>query len=292
MSPTRAGKQVSEVLVTTIGVGVAQMVARPGELEGNLATAEMLLREMVGQGAQIVVLPELFATSYDIEQAAAMVRHEVELVLPRLTSLAATLGLTIATTVLAGDGRDGTLCNLAVVIDRRGVIATAGKQMLWAGESAIFAPDHGPRALVRSSGAAIGVAVCYEAGFPELTRELAVRGADIISVPAAFGASRRYAWDLLTRSRAVENGCFVLAAGLADPEDASVPRFSGHSRIVDPRGQILAELADGEGVLTARIDLSDIASARTEIPYLAALSARQTKADSPAALTHPITTGK
>nr|KOY49101.1 hypothetical protein ISGA_12405 [Gordonia sp. NB41Y] len=146
VSPTRARKQVSEVLVTTIGVGVAQMVARPGELEGNLATAEMLLQEMAGQGAQIVVLPELFATSYDIEQAAAMVRREMELVLPRLTSLAATLGLTIATTVLAGDGRDGTLCNLAVVIDRRGVIATAGKQMLWAGESTIFAPDHGPRA--------------------------------------------------------------------------------------------------------------------------------------------------
>src|SRR5690606_13289711 len=98
------------------------------------------------------------------------------------------------------------------------------------------------------------------------------RGADIIAIPAAFGRRRLYAWELLTRSRALENGCFVAAAGLTGPNNAG-GSFAAHSRIVSPTGDVLAGLARGEGVAMAALDLGDIERSRTEIPYLTHLIA-------------------
>jgi predicted amidohydrolase len=97
-----------------------------------------------------------------------------------------------------------------------------------------------------------GVAVCYELGFPEIARVLALRGARLLLAPAAFGAARAHIWRAATASRALENGCYLAAADTAGPGQRG--DYLGASRIVDPRGTVIAEAGDGDEVLTADLD--------------------------------------
>jgi predicted amidohydrolase len=114
----------------------------------------------------------------------------------------------------------------------------------------------------------MGLTVCYDLRFPELYRGLAARGADILFVPSAFTAYTGAAhWEALLRARAIENQTYVIAP---DQFGKSAKSFEthGHSMIVDPWGQILAELPDGAGVITAEIDLAFLAKVRSELPSL------------------------
>jgi len=115
----------------------------------------------------------------------------------------------------------------------------------------------------------LGLTICYDLRFPELYRALALRGAAVLCVPAAFTAHTGAAhWDVLVRARAVENTCFVLAP---DQVGEHLPGRSchGQSCIVDPWGAVLARVDDGVGVCVADIDLARLAEVRTQVPSLA-----------------------
>ena len=115
---------------------------------------------------------------------------------------------------------------------------------------------------------ALGLSVCYDLRFPELYRQLADHGAQVIFAPSAFTAfTGRAHWETLVRARAIENQAYVIAA---DQFGKSAKSFEchGHSMIVDPWGTILAELADGPGVIMAEIDLDRLANVRAELPAL------------------------
>jgi predicted amidohydrolase len=110
--------------------------------------------------------------------------------------------------------------------------------------------------------------VCYDLRFPELYRALADQAAEIVFVPSAFTAYTGAAhWEALLRARAIENQVYVIAP---DQFGKSAKSFEthGHSMIVDPWGRIVAELADGPGVITAEIDLNYLAQVRAELPAL------------------------
>jgi predicted amidohydrolase len=114
----------------------------------------------------------------------------------------------------------------------------------------------------------LGLTVCYDLRFPELYRILAVRGARLLTIPSAFTApTGRAHWAVLVRARAIENQAFVLAPnqfGQAPPHYDSY----GHSMIVDPWGTVLAEAPDGEGFVTAELDLAGQDRVRAELPSL------------------------
>lgn len=115
--------------------------------------------------------------------------------------------------------------------------------------------------------ATIGLQICYEIGFPEPARVLTQAGAEIIVYTSAFGKARSYAWDIASRSRALENGVYVLACNRIGAEEDAV--FGGLSRVVAPNGDIVAGTsADAECVISAVIDLDAIAEQRRAIPYL------------------------
>ncbi|MCP4007220.1 MAG: carbon-nitrogen hydrolase family protein [bacterium] len=117
--------------------------------------------------------------------------------------------------------------------------------------------------------AAIGLTVCYDLRFPELYRELVARGAQILLVPSAFTVpTGRDHWEILLRARAIENQCFVLAAGQYG-EHNSTRRSYGRSMIIDPWGVVLATVPDGEGFATARLDFEAQAEVRRRLPALA-----------------------
>ncbi|WP_327235534.1 carbon-nitrogen family hydrolase [Streptomyces sp. NBC_01317] len=112
----------------------------------------------------------------------------------------------------------------------------------------------------------IGLATCYDLRFPELFRGLVDAGAQVLVVPAGWPARRRAHWSLLARARAVENQSYVLACGTAGTH-AGVEQ-AGHSVVVDPWGEVLAEAGDGEEVLTVDLDLARVAVTREEFPAL------------------------
>lgn len=247
-------------------VGVVQMRAVPGQPEQNLATAGAHVARLAGQGARVIVLPELFASGYDLDMDLPAASDADGSHTNTLIAWARKYGLVLATALLTRTA-DGELLDLAMIVGPEGVMASASKRFLWGRERLSFTRRIEPGALAQTPWGTVGVAICYEAGFPEVARGLAMRGADIIAIPAAFGRSRLYAWELLTRSRALENGCFVAAAGLTGPA------FAANSRIVSPTGDILAGLGWSEGTVLAPADMADIDRSRAEIPYLTDLVA-------------------
>jgi predicted amidohydrolase len=132
-------------------------------------------------------------------------------------------------------------------------------------ESATVSPGTGP---VLSSCALgkLGMSICYDLRFPHLYRHYAQQGATVISVPSAFMRHTGEAhWHTLLRARAIETGCFVLAAGQCGRFENGVELY-GHSLIVDPWGRVLAEAADEPGVITAELDVRLVQEARGKVP--------------------------
>jgi predicted amidohydrolase len=120
-----------------------------------------------------------------------------------------------------------------------------------------------------ASGAGLGLTVCYDLRFPELYRILAVRGARVITVPAAFTlATTREHWEVLLRARAIEDQAFVVAANQVG-EHAPGYRSGGRSMIVDPWGIVLAQAPDAETFVIAELDLERQAEIRRTLPSLA-----------------------
>jgi predicted amidohydrolase len=119
--------------------------------------------------------------------------------------------------------------------------------------------------LVEVGGFTLGLMTCYDLRFPELGRALVDRGADVLVVPAAWVAGPRKVdhWRTLVRARAIENTAYVVAAGQPGP------RYSGHSLVVDPLGDVLAEAGEAAETLTATLDTAVLEEARRTNPSLA-----------------------
>jgi len=131
--------------------------------------------------------------------------------------------------------------------------------------------EAGDRAIVgRTPWGGVGLTICYDLRFPELHRDLSLAGAEMIATPAAFARPTGEAhWETLLRARAIENGCFVLAPAQGGTH-ADGSRTWGRSMIVDPWGQpIIALDHDRPGIVSARLDLSEVEKARNAIPSLA-----------------------
>jgi predicted amidohydrolase len=254
-----------------------QMVASDDKA-ANLREAERWIRMAAAQGAQLVALPEVFIwrgeKRREREFAEAIPGPSSE----ALGSLARELGIyLLGGSILEAIPADKKVYNTSLLFDPTGtLIATYRKIHLFDVDLAngTSLRESATRAYGDTIVAAntelgtIGLTVCYDLRFPELYRGLADRGAEIIFVPSAFTAYTGAAhWEALLRARAIENQVYVIAP---DQFGKSAKSFEthGHSMIVDPWGQILTELSDGAGVVTAEIDLSFLAKVRAELPSL------------------------
>ena len=119
------------------------------------------------------------------------------------------------------------------------------------------------------NGVRLGLTICFDVRFPELYRALALAGAKIIAVPAAFTAfTGKDHWEVLLRARAIENQCYIIAP--AQWGEHPVGRMCyGRSMIINPWGTVIAQAADGEGVVVANLDMADLERIRTAVPSLA-----------------------
>ena len=245
----------------------------------NLELAEALIRRAAQGGAVYVQTPENTALmELDPVLTIKAVQSEKESVaLKRLRALAAELGvyLHVGSLAIKLDGR--RVANRSFLIDPKGEVAAHYDKLhmfdvdLAGGEShresAHCCP--GTKAVLADLPfGRLGLSICYDLRFPQLYRALATAGAEFIAIPAAFTRQTGEAhWHVLLRARAIETGAFVLAATQGGLHENGRATF-GHSLIVSPWGEILAEAGEEPGVIFADIDLAAATEARARIPAL------------------------
>ena len=145
----------------------------------------------------------------------------------------------------------------------------AGKSTTLKMLATLLRPSSGTARIADLDFGKLGFTICYDVRFPELFRQQAVAGAEIMSVPAAFTRQTGEAhWEILLRARAIENGLFVIAAAQGGTHEDGRETF-GHSMIIDPWGRVLASAGPtGEAIVLAEIDVASVHSARAKIPNL------------------------
>ncbi len=247
------------------------------DVAANLALACGIVREAAPERPDLVLLPE---NGLCLGTNAEMRARALEAAGPELAALGAAARAADAVVVLGGFKRrvagDALVRNTAAVFDRDGRLAACYDKihlfdasvggMTFAASSVERAGDR--PLLVEIAGATVGVTICYDVRFPELYRVLAVRGAHVITVPAAFTlATTRDHWEVLLRARAIENQCFVVAPNQIGPHPPG-PRCGGRSMIIDPWGLVLAQATDTETAIVADIDFDVLQRVRRRIPAL------------------------
>ncbi len=253
----------------------------PATAAGGLAHVAPLVRQAAAEGATLILTPE--GTNFLQRDRslldAQLTRPEDDVCVLGLRALASQLGVWIVIGSALVKRPDGQAANREFVIAPDGmVVATYDKLHMFdvdlptgetARESALYTP--GDKAVVvEAAGARLGLTICYDVRFPALHRALAVAGAQIITVPAAFtrptGAAH---WEILLRARAIETGSFVLAAAQGGHHEDGRGTY-GRTLAVAPWGEILGKLDHDEpGVLLVDLDLDAVKAARAAIPALA-----------------------
>jgi len=250
-------------------------------IEQNMAAAEIYIRAAAKDGAAFIATPENTCRMRAALEDRLVTSH-VESdhpAIPFYAGLARELGVTLLIGSISSiRARGGKLFNRSYLFGRDGgTIATYDKIHMFdvdlpggeryresdtciAGESLCVA---------EAEGAKLGLSICYDVRFPHLYRALAKRGAEILSVPAAFTVPTGQAhWEILLRARAIENGAFVIAPAQAGMHEGGRGTW-GHSMIINPWGQIIARIQeDSAGFACADLALAEVGKARSSIPSL------------------------
>jgi deaminated glutathione amidase len=254
-----------------------QMSSTPEKAQ-NIAAAERLIREAVAAGAELVALPELWSC-HGLEQ----VYWENAEPIPGPTTdflggLARELGVyVLGGSILESESGAPRLFNTSTFFDPAGELVTMYRKIHLFDvkapdqeyvESRTIAPG---REIVTAKAGAVtlGLSICYDLRFPELYRLLALRGAEVLAVPAAFTLQTgKDHWELLLRARAVENQAYVIAP--AQWGQKADGRWTyGRSVIVDPWGTVLSTCPDRDGHALAELNLGYLDRFRIEFPALA-----------------------
>jgi deaminated glutathione amidase len=254
-----------------------QMVATDDKA-ANLAEAERWLREAARRGARLVALPEVFIWRGEKKREREFAEPLTGASAARMALLARELAIfLLAGSILEAMPNSEKVYNTSLLFAPSGELLASYRKIhlfdvdlangVSLRESATR--EHGASVTVaKTELGALGLTVCYDLRFPELYRGLAVEGADLIFVPSAFTAFTGQAhWEPLLRARAIENQAYVIAPNQFGKSPKSFETH-GHSMIVDPWGKIIAEIADGAGIISAEIDLDYLAKVRAELPSL------------------------
>jgi predicted amidohydrolase len=247
--------------------------------ERNLATADRLTRAAAAAGAELVVLPEKWAVLGTPEETAAGAEPLDGPTLTWARDTARELGIelvagSIAERVPGREKGSNTSVHIGPDGEDRAVYRKIHMFDVEVGGRVYRESEHeqaGDEVVVSETadGVGLGLTVCYDLRFPELYRILAIRGAQVITVSAAFTlATTREHWEVLLRARAIEDQAFVIASNQVG-EHAKGYRSGGRSMIVDPWGVVLAQAPDTETFITAELDLERQAEIRRTLPSLA-----------------------
>ncbi len=259
-------------------VGCIQFCAG-ADTDQNLTSLEPMIAEAADQGADLICLPE-YSTCYGSRRGRLVVgeaEEDAHLGLQTLQEQARLRSCWLLIGSIAVKRDDDLIANRSYLIDDAGeIVARYDKVHLFdvdldGGESyresdTIKAGDKA--VLVETPFGRLGLTICYDIRFPQLYRTLAKAGADVVFAPAAFTRKTgRDHWHTLVRARAIETGAFLVAPCQCGDTRGKLARY-GHSLIVGPWGEVLADGGEKPGIVSAELDLEQVAAARQKIPAL------------------------
>jgi len=264
--------------VSTVRIACLQMNSG-NDFAANLATLTAMAREAAAGGARFILSPEY---ALMLDGSGRVMRERAleadgEPALSALAALARELGVWLLAGSLTLKSGDGRMVNRSVLISAESaVVATYDKIHMFdvtlpsgkvIRESSAY--RSGERAVVAETPwGKLGMTVCYDLRFPHLFRALAQRGAVMLTVPSSFQRETgRAHWHTLLRARAIENGSFVIAPAMCGDHPGERMSY-GHSLIVDPWGEVLADGGEAPGVVYADLDLARVRKVRTMLPSL------------------------
>jgi predicted amidohydrolase len=265
-------EQLVQATNSQLTVTVVQMDSRFGEPVHNFARAELFVAEAARRGSDLVLLPELWSTAYDLERAAELASPLVrgageggaENWFGRLARMAQAEGLWLGGSIL--EERDGRFYNCFTIYGPDGRLHAVYRKLH------LFRLMQEEKYLAQGIEAvsaelpwgSTGMAICYDLRFPELFRHYALSGARLMLIPSAWPHPRRMHWRTLLRARAIENQCFVVACNRVGETNGAA--FFGASAVLDPWGETLVEAGETEALLTVTVDLAAIDGMRRRIP--------------------------
>ena len=226
-------------------VSIAQFKSELGDIEKNFSTAARLIE--AAQNSDVIILPELWTTGY----YPVPVENFADIDGLRTKKFLCAAAKKFDVNIIGGSvivSSSGKIFNRCIVANRCGeIVATYNKTHLFsfAQENEVFSAGD-KISTVELDGVKCGLAICYDLRFPEFFRKIALAGAEIIFIPAAWSLKRLTPRQILTKARAIENQVFIVIAN-----------SSGKSEIVNPRGEVLVESGRGEEILTAEINLNE-----------------------------------
>lgn len=262
----------------TFAAALVQLTAGPN-IDTNLERIEQLVGEASRGGANLVCLPEN-CTQIQPDKKKSLADAEVEenhRALPRLSALARQAEVWLQVGSLTVQAAPRHSWNRSYLLSPEGTVAARyDKIHLFEAEvgdgqtyrEADYTAPGSQAVVAALPWGGLGLTICYDMRFPHLYRHLAKVGADFITVPSAFTRpTGRDHWHVLLRARAIETGCFVLAAAQCGVHAGGRETY-GHSLIVDPWGAVIADGGEEEGVVMAEIDPAKVRQARARIPAL------------------------
>jgi omega-amidase len=246
----------------TINAAAIQFNVKQGDVDANLTYVRKALHRVSGEGADLVVLPEMWSSGFAYRDLNQLALRTAEIV-DELLLLSRELKLVIVGSMPEPGG--DKVFNTVYVVDNGELAGIYRKIHLFSllGEDRAFSGGDS-WLLADTSIGRVGVIICYDLRFPELSRRLAVEGAHVICVPAQWPRPRQEHWRTLLRARAIENQLFVVACntcGTVGKRD-----FFGMSLIIDPKGELLAEAGEEEAEIIASLDMQEMSDWRAQIP--------------------------
>ncbi|MCD4684971.1 MAG: carbon-nitrogen family hydrolase [Anaerolineae bacterium] len=253
--------------MSTLTVSLIQFDVQSGAPAHNLAAVQPQIADAAQQGADLVILPELWDAGIAYHRGQELASRYDEGLFAELTDLADQHGVHIMGS-LYEQGTLGIHNTLAVVAPGAGVVGTYRKIHLFPlmNENRWLTPGETPVALDLPWGRT-GLAICYDLRFPELFREYAAAGASLVVLPMAWPHPRLMHFQTLIRARAIENQCYMVAVNHVGQETDGT-RYFGHSCVIDPWGNVVVEAGETACHLTVTLDMDLVAEVRAALPAL------------------------
>lgn len=262
---------------STITLAICQLAVTDDKAL-NISKAEAMIQKAAKAKCQVAILPEMFNCPYEVGLFTQYAESYPEGdTFKMLAQTAARAKIVVVGGSVPEKDEHGNIYNTSFIFNEEGRLLGRHRKVhlfdvdIKGGtvfkESSILSPGQ-EMTIVKAAGLTMGVGICYDIRFPELSRLMTIAGAQILIFPAAFGMTTGPAhWELLMRSRAIDNQVFIVGAAPAKLSGAPYQAY-GHSIVVDPWGKILSMAEAEETMLVVELDLAIINKVRAELPLL------------------------